>query len=133
MTEALDIIDRGRTVIGKLDPDDFDRGFELMAPWPEPTHMRQRRRQANRAVAAHAEIADIVEENDAGCTGGVVRLAKKRADHRIVAARLVNGIAAEMVEIRGEAGEPFLERAAANGGPPSTITRVGSPSVWELQ
>ena len=64
-------------------------------------------------MAAHAEISDIVEENDAGGARGVVRLAKKRADHRIVAARLVNGIAAEMVEIRGEAGEPFGERAAA--------------------
>ena len=84
-----------------------------MAPRPEPAHMRERRRQADRPVAAHAEIADIVEEDDAGGAGGVMRLAQKRADHRVVAARLVDREAADMIELRGEAREPFAQRPAA--------------------
>ena len=58
-------------------------------------------------------------------------LAQERADDRIVPVRLVDGEAAEMIELAGEAAKPLGERRGARGGPPSTITRVGSPSVWE--
>ena len=93
--------------------------------------MGKRHGEANRPMAAHAEVSDIVEEDDAGRARRVMRFAKERADERVVAARLVDGEAAEMIELTGEASEPFSKRTAPNGGPPSTITRVGSPSVWE--
>src|SRR5579863_802637 len=62
---ALDILDDGRLVIDKLDADDSDRRLEAMAPSPEAPHMGERDGEADRPVAAHAEIADIVEEDDA--------------------------------------------------------------------
>ena len=78
-----------------------------MAPGLEPAHMRERHRKADRAVAAHAEIADIVEEDHAGGAGLIVRLAQKRADQRIVAARLVDGEAAVVVEVVERSARAF--------------------------
>ena len=68
-------------------------------------------------MAAHAEVSDIVEENDAGGARRVVRLAKQRADQCVMAARLVYGAAAEMIELAGEASEPFGKRAFAQRRP----------------
>ena len=42
-----------------------------------------------------------------------MRLAEKRADDRVMPARLVDGEAAEMIELAGEAGAAFGERAVA--------------------
>ena len=60
---------------------------------------------------------DIVEENDAGGASRVVRLAKERADHRLVAVRLGHGEAAEMIEFAREALAPFGQRAFAQRRP----------------
>jgi hypothetical protein len=47
-----------------------------------------------------------------------VRLAEKRPDDRIVPARLVDGEAADMIELAREAGAPLCKRAVAERGPP---------------
>jgi hypothetical protein len=75
--------------------------------------MRKRHGKADRPVPAHADIADIVEEDDAGCASGVVRLAEEGADDRIVPARLVDGEAAEMIELAGKAGAALDEGTVA--------------------
>ena len=75
--------------------------------------MRERHREADRPVAAHADIADIVEEDDASGACGIVRFAQERPNDRVVAARLVDGEAAEMIELAGEAGASFSKRTVA--------------------
>ena len=82
-------------------------------------------------MTAHAEISDIVEEDHARGARRVVGLAEERPDQRIVAARLVDGEAADMIELASEAAKPRGEGPSPRGGPPSTTRRVGSPSVWE--
>ena len=116
--------------IEEIDADDSDRRFDPMAPRLEPADMRQRHGEANRPVAAHSEVSDIVEENHGGGARRVIRLAEERADERVVAARLVDGGAAEMIELAGEGVSRSASGPAPSGGPPSTMTRVGSPSVW---
>ncbi len=64
-------------------------------------------------MAAHADVSDIVEEDDAGRAGAVARLAQQRPNDRVVSVRLVDGEAAEMIELAGEAGKPLGERAVA--------------------
>ena len=103
--------------IEEIHADDSDRRFDPMAPGLDPAHMRKRHGEANRPVAAHAEVSDIVEENDAGRARRVMRFAKERADERVVAARLVDGGAAEMIELAGEASEPFGKRTFAQRRP----------------
>ena len=65
-TIALDILDRRRAAVDELHADRSDRRLEAMAPRLEPAHIAQGHGKADRAVAAHAEISDIVEEDDAG-------------------------------------------------------------------
>ena len=45
-----------------------------------------------------------------------MRLAEKRPDNRIVTVRLVDGEAANMIELAGEAGAAFGERSVAELG-----------------
>ena len=80
--------------------------------------MRQRHSETDRPVAAHADGADIVEVDDARRAGLVVRLAEKRPDNRVVTVRLVDGEAADMIELAGEAGAALSERSVAEIGSP---------------
>ncbi len=64
---ALDIFDRRRAVVDQFYADHADRRLEAMASGLEPAHMRERHGETDRAVAAHADIADIVEVDDARC------------------------------------------------------------------
>ncbi len=47
-----------------------------------------------------------------------MRLAEKRPDDRIVPARFVDGEAAELIELAGEAGAALSERSVAKRRPP---------------
>src|ERR1700733_11686637 len=51
--------------------------------------MRQGRDQSDGAVAAHAEIAHVVEKDNTGCGCGIVRCAEQGADDHFGAARLI--------------------------------------------
>ena len=84
-----------------------------MTPRPDPSQMRERHDESDRAVSAHAEIADVVEEDHAGRARGVVRFAQQRADYHIRAARFGDDARAPVVEARAQYVEPLCERAAA--------------------
>src|SRR5579872_2460222 len=84
-----------------------------MAPWLEPAHISERHGKADGPMAAHADISDIVEEDHASGARGVARLAQQRPDDRVMSVRLVDGEAAEMIELGGEAGKPLGKRAVA--------------------
>jgi hypothetical protein len=58
-------------------------------------------------VAAHAEIADIIKEDDAGGAGGVLRLTEERTYHDVGTSRLVNHGRAETIVFLTEALQPF--------------------------
>src|SRR5438874_10135126 len=55
----------------------------------DSAHVRQCRNQADAAVPAHTEIADVIEENNARDAGGIRRLCEQAAYCHIGAARLV--------------------------------------------
>jgi hypothetical protein len=64
-------------------------------------------------VAAHAEVADVVEEDDAGCAGWVGGRAEQRADEDVGAAGLVDQGGAEMVVMLAEEIAAFRKRAGS--------------------
>src|SRR5579864_2405363 len=84
-----------------------------MAAGLEPAHMPKRHGEADRAVATHAKISDVVEENDAGGARRIVGLAQERPDDCIMPVRLVDGEAAEVVELAGKASAALSERTVA--------------------
>ena len=75
--------------------------------------MRQRHRQPDRAVPAHPEEPDVVKKDHPGRTRRIVRGAKQRAHHRIVAPRLIHHRGPEMVETLAKHSQPFGQRTRA--------------------
>jgi hypothetical protein len=64
-------------------------------------------------MAAHAQVACVVEEDDARGRGRVNGLEQQRADQDIGAARLAEDGAPEMVVVMAQAIEALSERARA--------------------
>ena len=85
------------------------------SPGADPAQVGQRDGHADRAVAAHAEVADVVEEDHAGRARRVGRLAEQRADHHVRAARLVDHGRAERVVPVAEDRQPLGHRARGPG------------------
>jgi hypothetical protein len=74
---------------------------------------------AHHSVAAHAEVADVVEEDDAGGASFIVRLEQYRPDHYFRAARLVNQGGAHPVVLLAKGREFVSDAAAAQVGSPA--------------
>src|SRR5580704_10344881 len=113
MAMALDVFEGRIVLLAQFDANDADRRFEPMRAEADAAEMRERHGGADRGVTAHPEIAGVVEEDEAGGAGRVDRLAEKRADQRVVASRLEDREAPDIIELLGEAPEPLGQRAAA--------------------
>ncbi|MNL47993.1 hypothetical protein D3C87_1708150 [compost metagenome] len=72
--------------------------------------------QADGAVAAHAQVPGIVEEDHAGGVCRVLRRAKQGAHHDVAAAGLQDGCRAPCVVFVGQAALPFGHVARAQIG-----------------
>ncbi len=70
---ALDVVDRHGIAAFERDRHQSDRRLEPVRAGPDPPQVGQRDRHADRAVAAHAEVADVVEEDHAGRAGRIDR------------------------------------------------------------
>jgi hypothetical protein len=82
-----------------------------MLPGADATQVREGRDDADRAMAAHPDVADVVEEDHAGGARGIRRLDQQRADDHVRAARLVHDGGSIAVEVALKAGR-VAQRAA---------------------
>ena len=87
-----------------------------MRPELDRAEVSERDGDADRAVAAHAEIADVVEEDDPDDAGRVGRFAEHRADHHVRAAGLVHHGRAEAVVPVAKDRQPLGHRPPAQVG-----------------
>jgi hypothetical protein len=74
MTEAHHVLHRNLPVGVQRGANGTDRSFDAMFPWADSPQMCERRDNTDRAVSAHAQIPDVIEENYAGCGAGVSRV-----------------------------------------------------------
>ena len=95
----------------------------------DASEMRERSHEADGAVPAHAEIADVVEENHAGLAGRIRRIAEQRADDGVRSARLVDDRGAEAIEVLRKRARRSGMLPTPRSGPPLNTSRVGSPPV----
>ena len=72
--------------------------------------------EANSTVAAHPEIAHVVEKNHTSLTGGIGRFAEECADDGIIAARFVDDARTKAIMRLAKAGETITHAAAAQIG-----------------
>src|SRR5436309_3027540 len=80
---------------------------------PETSHMRERRHHADGAMTAHAEIADVIEEDHSRSARCIGRLAEERADEHVRAARFIHHSAAKAIIPLAKNFEAPGERTAA--------------------
>src|SRR5687767_2684915 len=92
------------------------RRLDAMLARLDAPHVREGDHQADGAVAAHADGADVVEENDAGARRRVDRLDQQRADDDVGAARLVHRRGPVAVEFALQALAALGERTGAEVG-----------------
>ena len=117
MAVARDVLDPDRVVVDEVDRDHADRCFEFRNAVANAAEVRERNRHADRAVAAHAEVARIVEEDHAGRAFAVGRLAQERADQRVGASWLEDHGLAKVVVFATHARQPLLQAADAEVRP----------------
>ena len=75
--------------------------------------MRQRGHQADGAVAAHAEVTAVVEENHAGTGARVHRLTEQGADQHVTAPWFQHAGGAPLIMLFGQPLSTFGHAAAA--------------------
>ena len=82
------------------------------------------------AVPAHVHRAERLDEEHADVGPRRHRVGQDRAAHGGVAARLVEGHAEQVAAVRGQVLALLHREAPGRRGTPSTMNRIGSPSVW---
>ena len=85
-----------------------------MLPSRNPAHVLERSNETYGSMAAHSQIADVVEEDNPRCCTGVHRLAEKSTDNCVVPPRLTNDRGAQVVVITTESFEPVCDRAVTS-------------------
>lgn len=113
---AYDILDAHPAIGVEGRADNPDGRVYSMRSGPKLSLVGQRRDEANRPVAAHPQVADIVEENHATDAARRMRLHNKPPHNHLRAARLVDRGAAKVVKVALKEGNTLRERATAQVG-----------------
>lgn len=104
---AGNVVD-GDVAIGVEGRFDLSYGrFDLVCAWRNALHVGEGGDESDGAVATHAQVADIVEEDDAGGAVAVHRCAEESADDDVGTARFGDDCRAEGIVIAAKALEAF--------------------------
>jgi cell division septum initiation protein DivIVA len=90
-----------------------DRRFDAVPALTYPAEVSQRANDADGAVAAHTEVADVIEEDHARGARWVHRLAQQSADNNLRSARLCSYSQTKTIMIGAEDFHAFGQAAHA--------------------
>ncbi len=126
MAVGRHVVDRDAGVGMQLNAHNANRRIDAVPAHGEAAEESERGDHADHAVAAHAQVADIVKEDDCRAALGIVRRAQQRAHHHVRTARLAHSRRADMVEIAPHAFAPLQQRSgtqvrAALGNEPGRL------------
>ncbi len=113
---AGDVGDGDGTVGVEGGGDGADGGVDAECTGVELVEVGEGDNEADGAVAAHAEVADVVEEEDAGLTGGVMGRDEEGTHHDIRTTGFVDDGGAEGVELILETPEAVGQGTVAEVG-----------------
>jgi hypothetical protein len=116
-TKAGHIVDFDRAVLLQARLDRADRCVDADMARLDGAAVSERGDEPDGAVPAHADIADIVEEDDAHLAVRTMRLAHERAYNGIRATRLVDNGAAIVVKVFAKAFDALRQRTFPKIGP----------------
>ena len=107
-----DVLDRDRAVRLEQGAHRADRRVDPDGPGSEAAQVLERARDADEAVAAHAEASGVVEEDDAGRRSRLDRRGQQRPDDRVVPAGLAHDGLSQAI-LAGEEERPPLRHRRA--------------------
>src|SRR5262245_8679262 len=110
---ARHVLHRDSPIRAQRGGDDAHRRVQAMLARLDASQVRERHHEADGAVAAHADHANVVEEDDARSAALLERRHEKRADDHVGAARLVDASGAVTVELARQALAARSQAAAA--------------------
>lgn len=99
--EGRDIADADAVIGMQVGGDDADGGFDAVFASGDAIDMFEGDDEADHAMAAHAQEADVVEEDDTGDAGWVLRFHQQGSDDDFMAPRFANDGAAIGFELVG--------------------------------
>ena len=99
---AGDVVDRHRVARSERGLDQADRRVDQVYALADVAQVTERDHYAHQAMAAHAQVADIVEEDHARRAARVRAFAQQRADHVVRATRLAQHHAPQTVVIAAQ-------------------------------
>ncbi len=111
LAKAGDVGHRDRAVGVQPGRDNADGRFDAVFARLDAIQMGERGHQADHAVPAHAQVADVIEEDHAGRARSVARLAKQSANEHVGAAWLIDDRRTKTVVLLLEGAQPFGQRA----------------------
>ena len=122
-----------------LDADDANRGINEVASHIDFPKVRQGLDEPDRAVPAHIENVDVVEENHPRHAVGLVRFDQNPADQNVRASRLENDSGPEIIELLPQ--QPSASRdwtkpkigATGNHDPGRLATRMGIHNLHRMR
>src|ERR1043165_2777028 len=117
MPVARHVGDLDFAVVVKVRNHDADGRLDAMCAGFNAVEVGQRSDHADRPVAAHPEIRDVVEKQHTGYTRVVKRRTKERTDKRIRTAWLIDHRGTEIVVFGAETFEAFGKRTVAEVRP----------------
>jgi len=81
--------------------------------WTDALHIGQRRNQTDGPVTAHAQVPDVIKEDDTGGACGIKRIAKQSSHHDVGTPRLIDYGRAETIVLGAKALQPVGKRPSA--------------------
>jgi len=99
-----------------MDVDDADGGFDAVLAGLDAVEMGEGDGEADHAVATHAEVSGVVEEDDCGGVGFVFGFEQIGADDYVRATRFAEDGATPVVVLAAELVEALGQGAVANIG-----------------
>jgi len=117
-TETGDIGDGYPSVLVELRGNCADWRFNAMLAGLDAPHVSERGDQADGSVAAHAEIAYVIEEDDARGRFGIDGIAEQGTDDDLRTSRFADDASAEVVEFLAKSFPAFSQGSVAEIGSP---------------
>src|SRR5271168_347507 len=110
---TCDIVDRDLAAFVQNCADCSHRGFYFVFARFYAVHVCQSCHQADGAVTAHAEVADVIKEDDGGGAGGIDRVSEQSAHHDVGTAGLIHHSGTKIVVISAKTFQAIGERTRA--------------------
>jgi hypothetical protein len=116
MPKARDVANRNLACVVQFRADYAYGRFDPNPTGPNAVQMSKRREKPDGAMAAHAEISDVIEEDNPCIGGRISRWTQQRSHDCVRTARFVDNSGSNMVKVLAKPNKPLTDAAGSQIG-----------------